>query len=43
MALHGAASDHFMTYLSITEAVPGYERPEANWGEHITDDEYHQR
>ena len=37
---HGAAPDHFMTHLSITEAVPGETRPEADWGEHVTDDEY---
>ena len=37
---HGAAPDHFMTHLSITEAVPGDQRPEADWGEHVTDDEY---
>jgi quercetin dioxygenase-like cupin family protein len=36
---HGAAPDHYMTHLSITEA-PGDERPEADWGEHVTDDEY---
>ena len=36
---HGAAPDHYMTHLSITQA-PGDERPEANWGEHVTDDEY---
>jgi quercetin dioxygenase-like cupin family protein len=40
---HGAAPDHFMTHLSITEAVPGDERPELDWGEHVTDDEYHGR
>jgi quercetin dioxygenase-like cupin family protein len=40
---HGAAPDHFMTHLSITEAVPGDERPEADWGEHVTDDEYNNR
>jgi hypothetical protein len=28
-----------MTHLSITEA-PADERPEADWGEHVTDDEY---
>ena len=28
-----------MTHLSITEGV-GDERPEANWGDHVTDDEY---
>ena len=39
---HGAAPDHFMTHLSITEA-PGDERPEADWGEHVTNDDYHNR
>ena len=39
---HGAAADHFMSHLSITEGVPGDERPEANWGEHVTDAEYNQ-
>jgi len=37
---HGAAPDHFMTHLSITEAVAGEERPEIVWGEHVTDDVY---
>jgi hypothetical protein len=28
-----------MAHLSITEAVaPGDERPEADWGEHVTDE-----
>ncbi|HWR46018.1 MAG TPA: hypothetical protein VN327_00140 [Pseudonocardiaceae bacterium] len=40
---HGAAPDHFMIHLSITEAVPGDERPEAEWGEHVTDEEYNAR
>jgi quercetin dioxygenase-like cupin family protein len=40
---HGAAPAHFMTHLSITEAAPGDERPEMNWGEHVSDDEYQQR
>jgi quercetin dioxygenase-like cupin family protein len=39
---HGAAPVHFMTHLSITEAAGG-ERPEADWGEHVTDDEYNGR
>ena len=38
---HGAAPGHFMTHLSITEGVPGDARPEATWGEHVTDDQYH--
>jgi quercetin dioxygenase-like cupin family protein len=37
---HGAAPDHFMTHLSITEAAPGAEGPEADWGEHVTEEEY---
>jgi quercetin dioxygenase-like cupin family protein len=38
---HGAAPDHYMTHLSITEGVgPGDPRPEADWGEHVTDAEY---
>jgi quercetin dioxygenase-like cupin family protein len=36
---HGAAPNHFMTHLSITEA-PGGDQPEADWGEQVTDDEY---
>jgi len=28
-----------MTHLLITEA-PGDQRPEADWGEHVTEDEY---
>jgi quercetin dioxygenase-like cupin family protein len=39
---HGAASDHFMSHLSITEAAGG-PRPDATWGDHVTDDEYHGR
>jgi len=30
---HGAAPDHFMTHLSITQGAP-------TWGDHVTDDEY---
>ena len=37
---HGAAPDHFMSHLSITEASPDDERPEPDWGEHVTDTEY---
>jgi hypothetical protein len=30
-----------MTHLSITEAPPpGDPRPETDWGDHVTDDEY---
>jgi quercetin dioxygenase-like cupin family protein len=30
---HGAAPDHFMTHLSLTEGPP-------TWGDHVTDAEY---
>ena len=36
---HGAAPDHYMTHLSITES-PGDGRPDANWGDHVTEEEY---
>jgi quercetin dioxygenase-like cupin family protein len=31
---HGATPDHFMTHISMTEG-------DAQWGEHVTDAEYH--
>jgi len=31
---HGAAPDHFMTHLSLTEG-------DTEWGEHVADAEYH--
>ena len=37
---HGAAPDHFMTHLSITEGFADGGRPEADWGAHVTDAEY---
>jgi quercetin dioxygenase-like cupin family protein len=37
---HGAAPDHFMAHLSITEGVGDADRPETYWGEHVTDEEY---
>lgn len=36
---HGATPGNFMTHLSITEGA-GDERPELDWGGHVTDDEY---
>jgi hypothetical protein len=35
-------SGHFMAHLSITEAT-GDQRPEADWGEHVTENEYGSR
>ena len=37
---HGAAPDHFMSHLSMTEAVPEDQGPETDWREHVTDAEY---
>lgn len=37
---HGAAPDHFMTHLSITEATGDPAKPETRWGAHVTDAEY---
>lgn len=37
---HGAASDHFMTHISMTEGAGDSQRPEADWGDHVTDAEY---
>jgi quercetin dioxygenase-like cupin family protein len=36
---HGASPAHYMTHLSITES-PGDGRPDAEWGDHVTDQEY---
>ncbi len=36
---HGAAPDRFMTHLAIWEA-PDDGRPETEWGDLVTDDEY---
>jgi quercetin dioxygenase-like cupin family protein len=40
---HGAAADHYMTHLSITEALSGAAGPETVWGDYVTDAEYHRR
>ena len=41
---HGAAPDHYMTHLSITEGVgPGDQRPETDWQQHVSDEEYGRR
>jgi quercetin dioxygenase-like cupin family protein len=38
---HGAAPNHFMTHLAMWEAPD--EGPETQWGDLVTDDEYHRR
>jgi len=37
---HGAAADHFMTHLSMTEGVGQGDTSETDWGAHVTDAEY---
>jgi|SRR5690349_9400053 quercetin dioxygenase-like cupin family protein len=38
---HGAAPGHFMTHLAMWEApAPETDRPESEWGDHVTDEEY---
>jgi len=37
---HGATPDHFMTHLSVTEGVGAGPKPESEWGELVTEDEY---
>ena len=36
---HGAAPDHFMTHISMTEGVGEDAPPEVEWGPHVTDEE----
>jgi quercetin dioxygenase-like cupin family protein len=36
---HGAAPDHSMSHLSVTEGA-GPDVPETDWGQHVTDAEY---
>jgi quercetin dioxygenase-like cupin family protein len=38
---HGAAPDRFMAHLAMLEVDD--EGKSATWGEHVTDEEYHQR
>ena len=40
---HGATPDSYMAHLSITEGVGDNPKPEADWGEHVTDAEYRGR
>ncbi|ROZ52931.1 cupin domain-containing protein [Rhodococcus sp. WS1] len=37
---HGAASDRYMTHLSVTEAPEPGTGPEVEWGEPVSDAEY---
>lgn len=36
---HGAAPEHFMTHIAMTESTSD-DRPESAWGEHVSDAEY---
>ncbi len=37
---HRATTGHFITHLPITQAVPSGQRPKANRGKHLTDQEH---
>jgi len=39
---HGAAPEHFMTHLAMWESLAeGQDGPETEWGDHVSDEEYH--
>ena len=38
---HGAAPDHFLTHLAIWEGPGEGQGPETEWGDLVTDAEYH--
>jgi hypothetical protein len=40
---HGAAPGHFMTHLAMWESPGEGHGPETQWGDLVTDDEYHAR
>jgi quercetin dioxygenase-like cupin family protein len=37
---HGATPNDYMTHLSITEGTGDSDKPESDWGEHVSDAEY---
>lgn len=37
---HGAGPDNFMAHLSMTEGVGESQKPESDWGDLVSDDEY---
>ncbi|WP_030621976.1 (R)-mandelonitrile lyase [Streptomyces fulvoviolaceus] len=37
---HGAAPDHFMTHLALSDSTGDPGVPDVEWGEHVSDDEY---
>jgi quercetin dioxygenase-like cupin family protein len=37
---HGAAPEHVMTHLSVTEGTGAAGKPDSEWGDHVTDEEY---
>lgn len=40
---HGATPDDSMAHISVTEGVGDADRPESEWGEHVSDEEYRAR
>ncbi|MFD9193752.1 cupin domain-containing protein [Streptomyces phaeochromogenes] len=37
---HGAAPDHFMTHLALSDSTGDPAVPDVEWGEHVSDKEY---
>jgi quercetin dioxygenase-like cupin family protein len=40
---HGASPEDAMAHISVTEGVGAGGRPESEWGEHVSDEEYGDR
>ena len=40
---HGASPDDSMSHISVTEGVGESDRPESEWGEHVSNEEYESR
>ena len=38
---HGAAPDHFMTHIAMFEGAATGQGPDAEWGDPVSDEEYH--
>lgn len=38
---HGAAPDHFMTHIAMFEGAGAGQGPDAQWGDPVSDEEYH--
>lgn len=37
---HGAAPEHFMTHIALSESAGVADAPDVEWGEHVSDERY---